>query len=218
MTTPETRELRLTWPLPEEWTIEQDRVGRDPHDVVDQAPGFTASDLDDLRNALGGGSIDVSVSPASIGKGASGYGVTVAVTILSVAGGISGLLHLGEYALKAITTIRTRTGSSPTIHDPDTLGAVAAASAKAHAPFDLTGCHYVGTVPITARPEAGTDARDIYAACFDGEGFAGVIFMSPSGTVLGTITVPAEYGFEEGEWRHRSAEELAAWWRRAAAG
>lgn len=74
---------------------------------------------------------------------------------------------------------RHKTGADPLIGDPDTLGAVAAASVDESMMNRLAGCRFAGTVPITASLGVGTDQRDIWAACFEGEGFAIVIFMSP---------------------------------------
>jgi hypothetical protein len=51
------------------------------------------------------------------------------------------------------------------------------------------------------------------ASCFDGDGYALVIFMSPSGLCLGTVVVPAEWSMEVGGYPKRTAGEIAAWWR-----
>ncbi len=208
-------DLKITWGLPHDFILERERKRQDPYDDIDQVPGFTAVDLEELR-ALGPDAVEVELStePGSVGKGAAGYGITLLIGTLAAAGAINTLVQFGEYALRIIAWIRDKTDAGPVIADPDTLGAVAAASADESTRARLTGCRFRGTVPITASLGAGTDERDIWAACFDGEWFGVVIFMSPSGTVLGTVVVPAEWGFIGGEWRMRTPEEIAAWWDR----
>jgi len=178
---------------------------------LEEVVGFRSSDLEEIRG-MAPSEVSVSFGPGSVGKGAEALGVTLLIDTLVVMGGINTLIQFGGYARRVIDWMRDKTGAQPTISDPTTLGAVAAASVEGSMRARLDGSSFLGTVPITASVGAGTDARDIYAAIFGGEDFAIVIFMSPTGMVLGTVAVPAQMGYEGGEWRERTPEEIAAWW------
>lgn len=207
-------QLRLTWGVPEEVLVPYELAASEGKDVdFLEAAGFTSEALAAME---AGAPVDLRVTQkeGSVGAGASGYGVTVVLDLLGHVSDIGGVIALGEFVRRLIAK-HLRERGEPTISDPDTLGAVAAASLVEPAmQARLAGCHFAGTVPITAFPSSGTDARDIWASCFGGDGFAIVIFMSPSGLCLGSVAVPAEWGTIDGEFRTRSPEEIAAWWGR----
>ena len=109
---------------------------------------------------------------------------------------------------------RQRGGAEPTVSEPNTLAALAAAGVDEATQRLIVGCQYEKTVPLTVSLEhwAGTDERDVWAVCFShAEGYVALIFVSPSGFVLGTATVPARFGFQEGVFRERTASEISEW-------
>ena len=203
--------LRLTWAVPEEVSLPYERAVTAGQDVnFLEVVGFSAGAITEMEGDPAA-QVRVSQQEGSVGIGASGYGVTLVFEVLGTIADVGGLIVFGDFLRRVIDRHRNDRGT-PTISDPGTLGAIAAASVEEAAMrARLVGCRFAGTVPITASPEVGTDSRDIWASCFDGDGFAIVIFMSPSGLCLGSVTVPAEWGLIDGEYRSRSAEEIAAW-------
>jgi hypothetical protein len=185
---------------------------------------LTESDLVELLDALheeteGDASLDARVS--STGKGAAGPAIALALEVGHVAGGVAGLYKLGRFLTKAIIRIRERLNHDPVIEDPDTLGALAAVvilDSDGSTADALQEYQYIGTVPVTASPGMGTDARDIWASCFvcpPDIGGAAVVFMSPSGLSLGSVRVPFEMYLKPKEgWQQRSVRDIALWWGR----
>ncbi len=211
------REARITWGVPEAiFGPHELALSRgEPSDLLAVA-GFTEAELSEIARAA---PVPVKVRQAegSVGVGASAYGVDLVFQIMGTVADVAGLIVLGEYLRRLIERMRPSRGEA-TIGDPETLGAVAAASAPTDLREMLVGSYMVQTVPITAAPESGTDARDIWASCFAGDGFAVVIFMSPSSVCLGCVVVPSEWALVDGEYRSRTPEEIAQWWREHPAG
>ncbi len=127
------------------------------------------------------------------------------------------LIVLGSALRKLIESVRKKVHNHAVVEDPNTLGAIAIAATQDCDPIaevDLEELRYISTVPITAYPGMGTNAGDIWAACFRTESNdAVVVFISPDGTWLGRVSVPAEYYFdEEHQARQRSPDEIREWW------
>lgn len=178
----------------------------------DTPTGLSPLDLQDLHSLAPEGT-RLGVQPGSVGKGAAGYGTTLLIDLaIGVTGGL--IVEAGKVAWKMIKEISSRRGGeSPEISDPFSLGVVAAGAVSPAIQETLVGCRYRATVGITGSVGAGTDARDIWAACFDGDGYAVVIFVSPSGLCLGTVKVPAEFALVDDEWKQRTPDDIAEWWR-----
>jgi hypothetical protein len=178
---------------------------------VGEATGMT----DDDRLAVEvtfPGNANISAEVSSQGKGASGPAVAIVVEIERIGTDIATLIAIGAALLGLIRKVRPRYERDPVIEDPRTLGAVAAAGASG----DLSGYRYVSTVPITAYPGIGTNAGDIWAACFAGpdqDGMARVVFMSPTGICLGDVQVPAEMFRDDRGAQHRNPEEIQRLWK-----
>jgi hypothetical protein len=180
-------------------------------DVVylDRVVGFGPTDIEALRGQLAEGRL--TVEPGGVGKGASGPGVALVLEVAEhVVNDVAGLIGVGLALRQAIRRISERRGRSPAIANEQALGALAAAEAA----NQLTGARYVHTVPLNVDPGVGTDERDVWAACFDrwDVGLVHVIFMSPSGLVLGQVRVPAEAFMDGAEYRMRSPQDIERWW------
>lgn len=193
--------LKLTWGISGE---EADGLG--------ELEGLAPDDLDDLHSLVPDARFGVEAG--SVGKGAAGYGAALIVEVERVLTDLASLAAVGGVLWKVIERIAKKRHSHPTVEDPLTLATLGAARLGGEVVDSMAGCRYVSTVPITAAAGMGTDARDIWAACFscDVSGSGLVIFLSPSGTCLGSVSVPAEMHFGEGTWRTRSVAEIAEWW------
>lgn len=171
---------------------------------------MSEADLESARSAFPG-EATIGAEVSSQGKGASGPAIAVVVELERVLTDAGSLIATGTALFALIHRVRRRFNRDPVVEDSNTIGALAAASSHA----DLTGYRFVDTVPITARPGVGTDARDIWATCFAGSdkvGDAVVVFMSPTGTCLGEVRVPAEMYFADDGWRRRGPEDIRIWW------
>lgn len=157
-----------------------------------EVEGLTRADLAGLSRGLDA-AVRLSTERGSVGKGASGPGIDL-------------VLHLTEQVLtdgaavfawgSVLRTIvrRIRPQRRLAVQDPPTIGALAAASQPENEPR-LDGAHLTGTVCLTAGGAGmGTDARDVWATSFVLANEAVlVLFTSPSGLVLGEVTVVPEW-------------------------
>jgi hypothetical protein len=180
-------------------------------DVVylDRVVGFAPDDVEALRGDLPEGRL--TVEPGGVGKGASGPGVALVFEVAEhVVNDTAGLIGIGVALREVILRVSKRRGRRPAIANEAALGALAAAEAA----NQLAGARYAHTVPLNVDPGVGTDERDVWAACFDvwEEGLVYVIFMSPSGLVLGQVRVPTEAFMDGDKYRMRSPEEIERWW------
>jgi hypothetical protein len=196
-------ELTITWDAQARTETDGDRV------FVERAEGLQPADLEQLQATTDLGSF--SVRDGSVGKGAAGPGVAVVFEIAEhVVNDVASLIALGAALRAAIKWVSERRKKPPAIISPEALAALAAD----HAHGDLAGTYYIKTVPLNVSEGVGTDERDVWAACFDQPeaGVVHVIFISPSGRVLGHVRVPAEIYIEGASVRRRSEAELREWW------
>ena len=180
--------------------------------IPESIDGLDRADLAAFVTCLPGA--EFSLRSGSVGKGAAGVGATLVVLLERALSDGANLVEVGAGLWSIIHAVRKKRGADPTVSDPTTLGALAAAAVEPPVRDLIVGCTYEKTVPLTVSYEhwAGTDDRDVWATCFSHpDGFVVVIFTSPSGAVLGTTTVPAMFGVQDGEWRERTASEIADW-------
>jgi hypothetical protein len=199
-------EMTVTWLAQAGTETDGDRV------FVDDAEGLRAADLEELRAVTG---LDgLSVRDGSVGKGAAGPGIALVFEIGEhVVNDLASLIALGVALRAAIRWVSGRRRRQPAITSPEAMAALAAD----HARDELTGSYYVKTVPLNVSEGVGTDERDVWAACFDRpqRGTVHIVFLSPSGRVLGHVQVPAELYFDGTDIRRRSDDELRGWWKRS---
>ena len=154
---------------------------------------------------------------SSQGKGASGPAFAIVVEIERWATDAASVLALGTGLVQLIRALAKNGRHQAVIEDPNTLGAIALAETQVSGPMadtELEELNFVSTVPITAFPGIGTNGSDIWAACFKARsGDAVVVFLSPTGTWLGKVRVPAEYYFDGSRTAcQRTAREIQQWW------
>lgn len=151
--------------------------------------------------------VGLSLTATSVGKGAAGEGILLAIEVARGIADIAGLVALGAYVLKLARVIQERLGGNEvTIQDPATLGAVASTLLVGEAGCaEVLDCTFVGSFPVTTDGSSGTDARDIWGVSFAGEGFGLVAFLSPTGRLLDVARVEAEWGpTADGDWGPRA--------------
>jgi hypothetical protein len=195
-------ELTITWSALESET-DGDLV------LLNRVEGLQPDDLEDLQAATDLGTF--SVGHGSVGKGASGSGVALVFDVAEhIVNDTAGLIALGAALRAAIRWVAERRKRPPAIVSPEALAALAADRASR----DLTGTRYVKTVPLNVSEGVGTDERDVWAACFDQDdgGVVHVVFMSPSGLVLGQVRVPTEMYFDGGDIHVRTEADVRSWW------
>jgi len=204
-------ELEIRWP-----SIEYADAPIGTSIDLEQATGLSESDLKPLLASLPEPAV-VSARSSSQGKGASGPAFAVIVEIERIATDGATLIVLGTALRSLIGMVARKVHDHAVIEDPNTLGAIALAASQDQEPFDdddLGELKYMSTVPVTAFPGVGTNASDIWAACFkERSGDAVVVFISPDGTWLGRVRVPAKYYFDSNhQARQRTAEGIRQWW------
>lgn len=197
-----TVDLVITWPAAAQET-DGDRI------FLDRVVGLQAEDLQALpqvscvRRAA--------VRDGAVGKGASGPGVVLVLEVVErVVQDLSGLVGLGLALREIIRLVSHRRGNPPALLNEAALAALAAASAAE----ELDGTYYLRTIPLSVDGTAGTDERDVWASCFEApeEGAVHVVFLSPTGLVLGHVRVPVELYFDQSAVRRRTARDIARWW------
>jgi len=180
-------DLRLTFGVPP-----TDIDGKGALPAPAEVEGLTLADLTELSSGIDA-AVRLSTEPSSVGKGASGPGIDL-------------VLHLTEQVLtdgaalfawgSALWTLirRIRPQRRLAVQDPLTIGALAAAAQPMNE-SRLRGAHLTGTVSLTGGGVGmGTDARDVWATSFVlANERVLVLFTSPSGLVLGEVTVVPEW-------------------------
>jgi hypothetical protein len=200
-------QLEITWGAREEELDDRDRL------IPEQALGLGPADVQEMESLVP--QAQLSVGSGVVGKGAAGPGVALYLQVAEhLLQDTAALIALAAGVRSVIARVSARRGDLPTIGDPSGLAVAAVASVTDQFRERLLETRYVGTFPITASAAVGTDRRDIWAVCFSAgeEGYGLVIFVSPAGTCLGAVSVPAETYFDGREWRDRSTDDLIAWW------
>jgi hypothetical protein len=174
--------------------------------------GLTPADLQALGDETGA---HVTTRRGSVGKGAAGPGVELILAYASVPGDILALIEIGKMIKQVIRKVQShRATRTVTISDRDTMAAVAAASATGETAAYLAGTRLLSVRNLSGGEPPnwlGTDSRDVWAVVFEHEtqGHVLVIFMSPSGLVLGSARVPLEYFWDGSAYQRRTMEDIA---------
>ncbi|HVF12715.1 MAG TPA: hypothetical protein VNA87_06480 [Actinomycetota bacterium] len=191
------------------WAVDDKVAERAGETLGPQAIGLDESDVAELILRFPG-AVQLSTRPASIGVGASGVGLALVVEVERWLGDTANLIEVGAALWFAIRKVAQRHQRRAVVTNPDTLGALA----STHLSSAQTDLRYSQTIPIS-RMIVGSDSdqRDVWATVFvdDRLGLVHLIFMSPSGTFLGTANVPAEAYFSP-EWTVRTEDEIAGFW------
>ncbi len=179
--------MRLTFGVS---PIDFDGVGTPPAPA--EVEGLTRADLTELSSGIDA-AVRLSTEPGSVGKGASGPGIDLVLHLTEqVLTDGAALFTWGTVLWTLVRRIRPQRRLA--VQDPLTIGALAAAAQPMNE-SRLRGAHLTGTVCLTGGGVGmGTDARDVWATSFvlDNE-MVLVLFTSPSGLVLGEVTVVPEW-------------------------
>lgn len=195
--------LTVNW-RPVELETDHDQI------FLDRVRGFDEP-LAKLRQAVP--DANTGIAGGERGKGASAVAVATWLEISErVLNDVASLIEVG-LALKLFIEAVSPSRGRPVLIDSRGLAALAAARAADEL---AKGAYYSRTVPLTTSGEAGTDERDVWAVCFDQPdlGRAYVVFMSPSGLVLGALAVPVEMVYDDEEWITRTEAQIDDWWSR----
>jgi hypothetical protein len=169
--------------------------------VVERAVGLSGEDLAEMQ-ALAPEGVSLETEQGVVGKGAAGPGVSLVVVLEHILNDTASMIALAMFVKMLIGRVSRRRSSPPSISEPSAL----AVAALAAAPDEILGRaragRFVHTVPVNTGGLSGTDARDIWAACWslDTECSALLIFVSPAGMYLGSSIVPAQIYFDGSSW------------------
>jgi hypothetical protein len=162
----------------------------DPDKVV----GLRPEDLPELEELWPAAKLSTRVG--EVGKGASGPGVTLVIEMVErVINDGGSFISWGTLLWHTIRYLkRRRPDRSINLDDPRTIAAVGAARALG-LQARIAKAYFKDCLPLTGGgPQVGTDLRDVWQAVFvTDDGWVLAIFMSPSGLVLGQVTVPSEF-------------------------
>lgn len=175
---------------------------------VQEVEDNLADELADLRAREG--VTRISVSESGIGMGASGPAFEVAVELVRTFTDDAGrLVALGGWILWLADRVKAKRGGGPMMEDGPTLGAVAAN--RVHGATNLDGYQLLECRPLQGDAGCGTDDRVIWLAIFDHatRGDVLVVFMSPTGILLGQVVVPYETYSDGTDYKWRTPEEIA---------
>lgn len=185
--------------------------GQDEQELA-AALGLGPDDLKELTASTAG---DVSLRPGGVGRGAEGPGIAIILSLTdNLVSTVAGLLVLGEALRRVIRKVTAKSEARrPTITEPRTFGAVAAAGAR-ELSDELIGLEFLGSYPL-GEPYSrgvGADDREIWYAAFQhpSEGYVLLIFMSPSGVVLGNAKIPYEAYYTGQNWIWRNNEDISS--------
>jgi hypothetical protein len=191
------------------------RAGEVDIDMVrlDDVSGLQPPDLRDIEEDLG---VTASVQPGGVGVGASGPGIELILAYASIPGDLLALVQVGGGVLKVIQRVRKRRERTVVVSHGPTLGALAAASIPTDAVAAMTGMEYAGCRNLNGDEPPnwlGTDDRHIWAVVFEHptNGAMGIVFMAPSGIMLGWTVVPHVAFFNGSDYLSRSPEQIVAW-------
>lgn len=135
----------------------------------------------------------VKVLRGTVGKGASNWGVDVLVAVPILAY-LDGLIDLGE---RAIRLVKKLTGGGTNrrllVRDPPTAGVLAVGAYQPRS--DLREGVVVGSWCVTGgNPGIGLDGRDLWVTSVQKQDQSVILIVtSPSGEVLGSVTVPPRF-------------------------
>jgi hypothetical protein len=194
--------------------LDGDSLDRNGGGDLSAVPGITGNE--DAFNEIARDvdpAASVAVRPGSIGKGASGSGVVLALQIAEeVMNDGASLLALSAALWAFVHRVRGSSQRGLSVQDPTTIG-VLAAGADPGFRDRIVGAHRGRPVSLTGGDLGlGTDSRDIWVVPFvQASGDVWVIFTSCDGVILGEVSVPARWTPDGGL---RSPEEILAWFSR----
>jgi hypothetical protein len=213
-------ELEIRWPSS---TYAKFPIGT-PLDVLDVS-GLDADDLADFADDMADnlvGTPTVTARVSSAGKGASGPAWAVVVEIERYVTDSASLLALGTALYALIRKISGRRGVQAVIEEGRTLGALSVAALEESELFEEADLEmtFVQTVPLTTFPGVGTNLGDVWTTVFRRHnGDLRLVFISPGGKFLGTVSVPGPYMRDEkGSAHERTTEDVSQWWARGSSG
>ena len=175
--------------------------------------GLAPDELDELSEAT---NARLSLLRGSVGYGESSTGIELVITLASIPANVLGLVAAGKAVKSVIEKIQSRRKRTVTITDSKTMAAVAVTSVKPELLDKLAGIqlrsvrNLFGGEPPWFGTIWGTDARHVWAVTFEQtvDGYAFIIFMSPTGLVLGHTQVPLEEYFDGTTYHRRTPEDL----------
>lgn len=180
---------------------------------LDGVPGLQPPDLREIEVDL---DVSASVEPGGVGVGASGPGIELVIAYLSLPGDLIALAHIGKGLRKVIDRVRGRHERPVVVSHGPTFAALAAASLPGAANEALEGMEYAGCRNLNGGEPpnwAGTDDRHVWTVVFEHptNGTMGLVFMAPSGLVLGWTVLPRVAYFNGKDYLWRSPEQIAEW-------
>jgi hypothetical protein len=180
---------------------------------LDGVPGLQPADLSEIAADL---SVQASVEPSGVGVGASGPGIELILACASVPADLLALAQIGAGLWKVIERVRARRHRSVIVSHGPTLAALAASTLPKEAMAAFDGMEYAGCRNLNGGepPDwVGTDDRHIWAVIFEHptHGTMGVVFMAPSGLVVGWTVVPHVAYFNGSDYLWRSPEQIIDW-------
>lgn len=181
---------------------------------LDGVPGLQPTDLREIEAELG---VSASVESGGVGVGASGPGIELVLAYASIPGDLIVLAQIGKGVLRAIRRVRARRDRTVVVSHGPTFAALAAASLPPEAAEALEGMRYAGSCRNLSGGEppnwVGTDDRHIWTVVLEHptNGTMGLVFMAPSGTVLGWTVVPHVAYFNGDDYVWRSPQQIAQW-------
>jgi hypothetical protein len=189
------------------WGVEEEELDGDSV-MLAQVAGFSPEDLSGVQLPAG---MTLRQTEGSIGKGASGTGVGLALEIAEHAiNDVASLIAIGGALVALIKRASRVRGRPPAGANADALAAIAAATSGRiqDAPDEW---FHARTVPLTTDGNSGTDMRDVWASSFvhDSLGVVLVVFQSSTTRYLGTTIVGVEWFFDGSTSHSRTDEQLA---------
>ncbi len=167
------------------------------------AEGLRPEDLAGLNEVLAATGLvgSLRVEDGEVGKGASGPGIELVVSL--VERGLTdtaSILGVGTVLWALIVKVQSRRERRVEVQQPEAIGALAVAAAISPA-GGLTGSRVGQSVCLTGGgPGGGTDSRDVWATPVSlSSGDVRIIFSAPSGLVLGDVVVAPAWTAERGE-------------------
>jgi len=205
MTNPEMLEFKITF------GVGHEQAGGS----VRQLDSFAGLSRDDLEKLADGSGARLHTRPGSVGVGAAGPGVELVLAYASIPGDFVSLVAAGQMIRSIVKKVQDRRRRTVTISDSNTMAAVAAASLKSELGDQLRGARLKSVRNLFGGEPPnwlGTDTRHVWAVTFEHvtDGYVFIILMSPSGLVLGHVTVPLESYWDGSSYQQRTAQDIAS--------
>lgn len=180
---------------------------------LDRVPGLQPRDLREVERDL---DANVRVGPGSVGVGAAGPGIELIIAYLSIPADVLALTQIGRGLLEVIRRVRARRERRVVVSHGPTLAALATAQLPPQAATAMAGMRYASCRNLSGLEPpnwVGTDDRHVWMVTFEHptDGTMGVVFMSPSATVLGWNVIPVAIYYNGDDWVSRSPDDVEKW-------